>query len=195
MTERELNITLRENWKDVVGYEGLYQISSYGRLRSKKSIRKPQLNNNGYLWLLLWRKGKVRRAYIHRLVAEAFLPKVDGKTYVDHINTNRLDNRVENLRWCTFAENVNNPISKVNYAIGRNRWLENHRGCNSPFAIKVVGVNIETGERICFNAICETKDAGFAPEKVAACVRKVRKSHKGYRWYKQSEYNKKYGTK
>ena len=186
MTDKELNIA-NEVWKNVAGYDGLYQISNLGRLKSNHCVRKLQLNNNGYYWLPLNKNGKQRRAYIHRLVAEAFLPRIEGKEFVDHINTDRLDNRVDNLRWCTRSENANNPISKVNYANGRERWLKTHRGKNSPFAIKVVGINAITGEKIYFGSIRETEDAGFREEGVAKCVRKERKSHRGYYWYKQSE--------
>ena len=119
-----------EIWKDIKGYECLYQISSEGRVRSldrtiirsngksqtfKGRVMKLQEDNGGYVCVLLSNttKEKKRKMYhIHRLVAEAFIPNNDNKPCIDHINTIRTDNRVENLRWCTHKENNNNPLTK-----------------------------------------------------------------------------------
>lgn len=117
-----------EEWKDVVGYEGLYQVSNLGRVKclprciggshnryfSKVKIMKVKPNNNGYLQANLHKDGFVKRISIHRLVAIAFIPLVKGKEYIDHINAIRTDNRVENLRWCTHQENDNFPLAIEN---------------------------------------------------------------------------------
>ena len=113
-----------EIWKTIDGYDDKYQISSYGRVRSiprkvqfgntqritKEKIIKPCSNGNGYYYVSLGR-GINNRKYIHRLVCEAFLPNPDNKPCIDHINTDRTDNRVENLRWVTHKENINNPLT------------------------------------------------------------------------------------
>jgi hypothetical protein len=117
-----------EVWRDVVGYEGLYQISSYGRVMcmpklcggehnhfySKKKIMKMKPNNNGYLQANLCNDKRVKRISVHRLVAMAFIPREEGKDCVDHINAVKIDNRVENLRWCTHHENDTFPIAIEN---------------------------------------------------------------------------------
>lgn len=114
-----------EIWKDIEGYEG-YQISSLGRVRSldriithkngkkelyRGKIRKGVKNKQGYLFLSLCKNGRSRNYFISRLVAMHFIPNPENKPYVDHIDTNPLNNRVDNLRWCTQKENMNNPIS------------------------------------------------------------------------------------
>ena len=112
-----------EIWKPVVGYEGLYEVSNLGKVKAIKWHRgeeekemKPYTTYKGYLRLRLTKNGKGKQFQIHRLVAEAFIPNPENKPYIDHINTDRTDNRVENLRWVTNKENCNNPISKQNYS-------------------------------------------------------------------------------
>lgn len=130
---------MEEIWKDVKGYEGLYQVSNLGRVKSVDRIlngRKyggkilsPARDSKGYLYINLC-KGNIRKiARIHRLIAECFIPKSQERNYVDHINGVRDDNRIENLRWCTHQENDSFPISRLHRsqsAMGNKRWLGKH---------------------------------------------------------------------
>lgn len=127
-----------EKWKDVKGYEGLYQVSNEGRVKalSKSWVcgkgvihyRKEHLlkcvTSKGYLQVKLCKDGKINTLKIHRLVAEAFIPNEDNKPCIDHINTIRTDNRIENLRWCTYKENMLNPITRTKSSNSKkgNQW-------------------------------------------------------------------------
>lgn len=98
-----------EKWKEIKDFEN-YWVSSEGRIWSEKRNKflKPRATKRGYLQVGLWRNGKQYWLYVHRLVAEAFIENRENKPEVDHINRDRLDNRVENLRWATSSENSNN---------------------------------------------------------------------------------------
>lgn len=93
--------------KPINGYEN-YSISDTGIVTNEKTgrILKPNNNGNGYFQVRLGYKQP--NFYIHRLVAEAFIPNPDNLPQIDHINTDKTDNRVTNLRWCTHKQNMNN---------------------------------------------------------------------------------------
>ena len=131
-----------EIWKDIEGYEG-YQVSNKGRVKStiarkEGKLLKPSANKLGYFIVVLRVNGKPKTHYVHRLVAEAFIPNPDNKPEIDHINTDRTDNTVclnedgsvnydkTNLRWVTRKGNMNNPLTKE-------KCSETHKGMESLF--------------------------------------------------------------
>lgn len=122
-------------WKPVVGYEGLYEVSDFGAVRcvtTKGCYRgrtlKHYISKQGYLRVALTKNGKPKGRFVHRLIAEAFISRVDEKDEIDHINTDRLDNRLENLRWCTHKENQNNPISAKRRAESIREYRHSEKG-------------------------------------------------------------------
>lgn len=102
----------KELWADIKGYEGIYEVSSHGNLRSHypHNFREGDVlrsyNHNGYRRVHLCKDGKLEKFLVHRLVAEAFIPNPENKPYINHIDGNRHNNHVENLEWCTNRENI-----------------------------------------------------------------------------------------
>lgn len=123
---------MQEIWKDIEGYEGLYQVSNLGRVKSmeryvinhsgvsylihekirKATEKKDKNKKQGYMHIALYKNNKGKNYYVHRLVAEAFIENPENKKTVNHINGNKHDNRVENLEWLTYSENNVHAIEK-----------------------------------------------------------------------------------
>ena len=116
----------QEIWKDVVGYEGTYQISSIGRVKSSTTILKIATNYLGYHHLRLGSiKNKNKKSFtVHRLVAIAFIDNPYNYNEVNHINGIKTDNRLENLEWCTRKENMQHALKNGLWEI---RFGENAR--------------------------------------------------------------------
>jgi len=112
----------KEIWKDVEGYDGFYKVSSNGNVMSngnycdgrkyKPKVLIPNIDIHGYKYVTLYKDGKTKSVKIHRLVAEAFIPNPENKPCIDHIDTNRGNNSIGNLKWVTYCENANNPITR-----------------------------------------------------------------------------------
>lgn len=124
-----------EEWRDIVGYEGLYQISSLGRIKRLVSpkCKKERLLaitkdlKHDYCRVMLSKENKARRFLIHRLLAEHFIPNPENKPCIDHINGIRDDNRLENLRWCTHLENNSFPLAKRNNSIAHKELAQDEQ--------------------------------------------------------------------
>lgn len=102
---------MEETWKKLNGYDG-YWISSIGRIKSPKgNIIKGSKIKSGYIVVSLKKDGKFISKKLARLVAITFIPNPENKPCVDHINTIKTDNRVENLRWVTYKENMRNELT------------------------------------------------------------------------------------
>lgn len=147
-----------EIWKDIEGYEGAYQISNLGNVRSLDRMittsdgrtykqpgkgLTPVENKWGYLYVNLLHKGKLKSKTIHRLVAEAFLANDNNNPQVNHIDENKKNNNVRNLQWVTVKENANH--GNRNYKISESRKQ------------KVTAFESETGKRIDFDTLADAK--------------------------------------
>ena len=114
-----------EEWKDIQGYEGRYQVSNLGRIRSSYkgswNILKPIDNGQGYKHIKLFKDGERKHYYIHRLVAQTFIDNPNNYTEVNHIDENKANNCMENLEWCDREYNLS-------YNLGRKRRAESRKG-------------------------------------------------------------------
>lgn len=116
---------MQEIWKDIPNYEGIYQISNHGRIRSNNPgnkrfhnktdhILKAHVSNTGYCQVTLYKDGVKRRKYtVHKLVATMFIPNPDNLPCVNHKDENKLNNHVDNLEWCTYAYNNAYGTAKI----------------------------------------------------------------------------------
>lgn len=115
-----------EEWKPVVGYEGLYEISNLGRVKSltkwqgnkhifSEHIIKPTDNGHGYMIVSLRKEGKRKSHYVHRLVATEFIENYKNYKYVNHIDYDKTNNKVNNLEWCTQKQNIIHSIPRMRH--------------------------------------------------------------------------------
>lgn len=177
-----------EVWMDIPGYEGLYKASTKGRIysyRSRKFLVECRtgrgLKSGDYKAVTLVNiEGDKKRYSIHRLVATCFIPNPKNLPCIDHINAKPYDNRVENLRWCTYTENNMNPITYE-------RMKPSIKAMNEKSKKKVVslkeGILIKK-----YQSMQQTLDDGFSPSCISACCRGISLSHKGYKWMYLSDY-------
>lgn len=177
-----------EIWKAVKGYEGMYEVSNRGNVRSvdriihlknrwggitdhlyKGIVKKPHVMPNGYVMIDLNKNGKHDRRLMHRLVGEHFLEKPDGKNYINHLDGNTRNNNVDNLEWCTQSENIQ-------YAY--------NNGTKTPPHQKRIGQYDMNG--ILVNVWCSISEASRASGASRSNIRKVihgtRNHAGGYKW-------------
>ena len=159
----------QEIWRDIAGYDNMYQVSNLGRIKSlprkmkasigfasvRGRIMKPAIDSKGYLRCALSKDNVLRTFKVHRLVAAAFIPNPNNYPQINHINGDKRDNRVENLEWC------NNSMNQIHaYRLGLNPpHRANEKKC----------VLIKGDEKWEFNSISEA--ANFLGYKQAACLR------------------------
>ena len=172
-----------EVWKDVVGYEGLYQVSDRGNVYSVERlnsrgykiggrIMKPNYRRDGYLTVDLHSNGKRRTKKIHRLVAEAFIPNPNNLPEVNHMDENKTNNELSNLEWCTRKHNNNHGTIIERSAQARSK--------------KVRAVNVETGEVLTFSSVSEAGRKGYSCGNVSQASRGIYYGGNLYRGHKWS---------
>lgn len=111
----------KEIWKDIENFEGLYQISSIGRIKGRGGkILSPFVNERNYLKIGLSKNGEKKNYFVHKLVAEAYVPNPNNYPEVDHIDGNKQNNAVENLRWVDHSTNCLNP--NTNFRFYKKMW-------------------------------------------------------------------------
>ena len=170
---------MEEIWKDIKGYEGKYQVSNFGNVKSlnynhtgKEQLLKPVQYNNGYLCINLYKP--LKRFLIHRLVANAFIPNPDNLPCVNHKDENKHNNHVYNLEWCTNKYNIN-------YGTCIERIRETQ--LNDPNKSKKVYQYTLDGKFVReWKSTQECGRNGFNQGAVSSCCRGEIKTYKGFKW-------------
>lgn len=190
--EKEIEI-----WKPVVGYEGLYEVSSLGRVKSidrtipfrnsKKNIKGTILSlclSHDYYEVSLYKDGIRETGIVHRLVANAFISNPNNYPCVNHKNEIKTDNRIENLEWCTYEYN-NNYDTKIERASKSLRT--NPKASTSVFMLNKKGDILRK-----YQSIADAQDDGFDAKTISKCCRFVDKyiTHKSYIWIYSKDIDK-----
>lgn len=181
---------MKEIFKQIKSYEGLYSISNLGRVYAhvtptkhstgSTAIRKGRFfssrkNHKCYHSAGLTKNSKRTQHRVHRLVACAFIPNPENKPFINHINGIKNDNRAINLEWCTHKENMRHAYD--------NGLLLNHPGARSNgFKGRVIATCISSGKEIVMYGKKEIIKSGFNQGAVSACVLGKRKTHKGFKF-------------
>ena len=181
---------MEEIWKPIKGYEELYEISNIGRVKSLPKVvdlgfakqnrvekfLRPIPDGKGYLMVWLF-KNQVKKMWkVHRLVADAFIPNPHSKPQVDHINADKTDNRLCNLRWCTEKENFHNPISYKRNSESKFECKNHHAKSVEQYAIN--GDYIKTWS--CINDV--KRELGFHHSHISQCCSGKRNVAYGFIW-------------
>lgn len=189
---------MKEFWRDIEEYEGMYRISNFGRVKSfyngKEIIRKLCSRKNGYMAITLKKNNKSKSFLIHRLVAIAFILNPLGLPQVNHKDEDKVNNRVDNLEWCDAKYNMNyNDLheritAKIDY---KNRKPIDYsaeifkinaikRAKKFSKAVYQYDKNLNLIKR--WNSTKECGRNGFNQASVWQCCHRNHKQHKGYIW-------------
>lgn len=166
---------MEEIWKDIEGYEGLYQVSNMGRVKSvRKNIILRGGITSGYKRVLLCTNNIPKGYYIHRLVANAFIPNPNNYPIVNHKDENKLNNCVDNLEWCTQKHNVNYGTGIAKRARSQSKKV---------LQFKPDGTFVKEWKSI--NDI--ERITGYSSGHISRCCRNIRKTAYGYIWKYKKE--------
>ena len=171
---------MMEQWKEIAGYEGLYEVSDIGMVKSfkygKERILKPGKNNKGYLQVCLSKDGKHKTLTVHRIVAEAFIPNPDNLDTVNHKDEDKTNNFASNLEWMSMKDNIN---------YGTHSKRVGEANINHPKKSKVVQMfDKKTCELLAtFPSLMEAvRVTGISKGNISLCCNGNRKSAGGYVW-------------
>lgn len=193
-----------EIWRDVPGWEGMYQVSTFGRVKtmermiksncnnfriSEERIKEVELRKDGYTATLFCRNSKVTQYKIHRLVGIAFMPNPENKRDINHISGVRSENRLENLEWATRSEN-----KLHGFRIGMTKpTCLGIFGKDHHLSKPVLKIDIETGNIIeRYDGLMDaSRKTCLGFREISACARGKRQSYNNYLWQYEVDYNQK----
>lgn len=167
-------------WKEVKGFEGLYEVSTLGKVRnSKGKIKKHGIKRTSgtcYKTVRLWKDGKYYNKYVHRLIAEAFIPNPEKLPFINHKDEDGTNNSIENLEWCTKEYNNN-------YGTARKRQAKKVRGKESEKRKVVYQYTLDGDFVACYPSVTHAaKELGCSTSEIAqVCIGK-RKTSRGFIW-------------
>lgn len=173
-----MNFIERETWKPVKDFEGLYEVSNYGEVKSYHHCKEGKLlspgKSKGYLKVDLSKNGVRKSLKIHRLVYETFVGEIPPKWDVNHLDENKENNRVENLEACSHGDNMRWGTGIARMAAAQSKAVE--------------AIDKVTGKVVyIFPSIAEAGRQGFHSGNITQCCRGKVKSHKGFIWrYKEN---------
>lgn len=186
---------MEEIWKDIKGYEGLYQISNLGRVKSvdkydrlgrfwKGKILNPHKQLNCYLSVGLCKGGKMKTFYIHRLVAEAFIPNPNNYSIINHMDYNPSNNFVGNLEWCTYEYNNNYGTrnKKLSQSLKGHSISEQTKQKISQLKNKSVLQFTKDGEFVREWKSVKEAEETLGIYQISRCARCERKTAGGFKW-------------
>lgn len=188
---------MEEIWKDIVGYEGLYQVSNLGNVKSlnysgRKGVEKvltPKKNSYGRLWVILHKHGKGKPMQIHRLVAMMFIPNPDNLPQINHKDENPQNNNLENLEWCTLHYNLmytyeRHPEKYHVKEITPGKWHYVGKRKNKRLKAMPIDQYDLDGNLIKQWANSRTilNETGMSDWSISQCCRGKRKTAYGFRW-------------
>lgn len=179
------NLYEDEIWKDIKGFEGIYKVSNYGRIKSiirYKKMMKTALDRSGYLKICLTdSKHKKHTIKIHRLVAENFIPNTENKEQVNHIDGNKENNRVDNLEWCSQSENMIHAF--------KNNLIHRGKGKESPRARAVNQYSLDGKFIKRWDCIADAeRELKLSKNNISTCCKGKRKTAHGFKWEYFEEY-------
>lgn len=173
-----------EIWKDVEGYNGKYQVSNYGNVRSfskwkKGDLLKPSITTTGYYYVNLVKDGrkKIVPTRIHRLVATAFIENPEEFPEVNHIDGNKLNNHVSNLEWVSRSRNIRHA-----FELG---LIKQHKGGMCPFSKKVLQKDKNGNMIRIWDSVADiNREKGYSTSSIICCCNKkpYYKTAYGYLW-------------
>lgn len=176
---------MREIYKDISGYEGVYQISNKGNVKSLSFNRSGKNRilkfgvNDGYFVVMLYKNKLRKNCSVHRLVANEFIPNPDGKEQINHIDGNKVNNCVENLEWSTISENQIHRFKVLNHK-GPNFGKLGKDNNNS---VKVEQYSKQGDFIRCWDSIMDVhRELGINSANISNCCRGRLKSVGGYKW-------------